>query len=155
MNSYVCICSSLLYKCLRTRMNISNIHALITMCDHLCISMSVVMMACVFQCEHGLNDLNIVWYISMSHLFLDHCSEWEVWMSLNPVELTPVSLSACLLNRPFLNWIAASSTDNPQTMSNTDSSPASLQDIRGRHRPQKTEQTTMALAKHVSKDASR
>lgn len=57
----------------------------------------------------------------------------------NPVELTPVSLSARLLNCPVPRWLAASSTDNPQTMSNTDSSTALLWDIGGRHRPRKTE----------------
>lgn len=77
----------------------------------------VCVCVCVYQREHGY-----VWYISVSHLFLRHCGEWEVWISLNPVELTPVSLSARLLNCPVLHWIAASSTDNPQTMSNTDSS---------------------------------
>ncbi len=93
---------------------------------------------CVFQCEHGC-----VWYISVSHLFLKHCGEWEVWISPNPVELTPVSLSARLLNCPVLHWIAASSTDNPQTMSNTDSSTALHWDIGGRHRPQKTDKTEL------------
>lgn len=48
-------------------------------------------------------------------------------------------LSACLLNCPFLNLIAASSNDNPQTMSNTDSSTVLLGDTEGRHRPQTTE----------------
>lgn len=48
---------------------------------------------------------------------------------MNPGELTPVSLSARLLSRPVLHWKAASSTDNPQTMSNTDSSSALHGDI--------------------------
>lgn len=53
-------------------------------------------------------------------------------------------LSARLLNCPFLNLIAASSNDNPQTMSNTDSSTVLLGDIEGRHRRQKTEKTSTA-----------
>lgn len=91
---------------------------------------------CVCVCAHC--EQVHVWYISMSHLFLKHCREWEVWICMNPVELTPVSLSARLLSHPVLHWKAASSTDNPQTMSNTDSSSALHGDIGERHWQQKS-----------------
>lgn len=91
---------------------------------------------CVCVCVHC--EQVHVWYISMSHLFLKHCREREVWICMNPGELTPVSLSARLLSRPVLHWKAASSTDNPQTMSNTDSSSALHGDIGERHWQQKS-----------------
>ena len=92
------------------------------------------------ECEHGsvYECMRVLeWYISMSHLFLRHCGMWEVWISSSPVELTPASLSARLLNCPVLCWIAVSCSDNPLTMSNTDSFVAFHWDIGGRHRPQR------------------
>ena len=110
-------------------------YMIICTCIHVsegeCFAHSVCVCACVCVCVCvcvclNMNRLACVWYISVSHLFLEHCGKCEVWISLVPVELTPVSLSARLLNSPVRHWIAAPSTDNPQTMSSTDSSTSTL-----------------------------
>ena len=63
----------------------------------------VFLIACLCVCLN-VNMALCVCYISVSHLFLKHCGEWEVWIRLNPVELTPVSLSARLFNGPVLHF---------------------------------------------------